>query len=124
MDTGSGSENMNLTKYQSRARSLSLSLFIMDLVLIVSLSGPSHALIDSTKKMCGTSIQSQSHSSGYWSTDEFSTSTPEDQGIDSDKLGEMKDLFVTLLISGLGVMTKRFSAALTTSVSAAPSEVI
>ncbi|MFX0045571.1 MAG: hypothetical protein ACFE8Z_06960, partial [Candidatus Hermodarchaeota archaeon] len=72
---------MSLTKYQSRIRTLSISLFIMELVLVVSLCGLSFALVDSSTQIASaTKVQSQSISTGYWPTSEWSTSTPEDQG--------------------------------------------
>ncbi|MFW9944901.1 MAG: serine hydrolase domain-containing protein, partial [Candidatus Sifarchaeia archaeon] len=83
---------MSPTRYQSRVRTLSLSLFIMELVLVVSLCGLSYAMVDSGAQTASAiSIQSQSLSNGDWPTDEWSTSTPEEQGIDSSKLGEMMD---------------------------------
>lgn len=71
---------------------MSLSLFIMELVVVVSLCGLSYAMVDSGAQTASAiSIQSQSLSNGYWPTDEWLTSTPEEQGIDSSKLGEMMD---------------------------------
>ncbi|MHA2600801.1 MAG: hypothetical protein AM324_001545, partial [Candidatus Thorarchaeota archaeon SMTZ1-83] len=81
-----------MTKHQSRVRTLSLSLFIMELVLVVSLCGISYALVDSDPQVTSASgIQSLSMSTGIWPTDEWSISTPEDQGIDSNRLGDMMD---------------------------------
>ncbi len=96
MDTISGSDSVNLTIHRSRIRTLSISLFVMELVLVVSLCGISYALADSGSSATSVSnIQSQSMPTGNWPTDEWSISTPEEQGIDSDKLGNMMDYIQT-----------------------------
>ena len=64
----------------------------MELVIVVSLCGTSYILVDSDPQVTiASGIQSQSMSNGIWPTDEWSISIPEDQGIDSNRLGDMMD---------------------------------
>ncbi|MFX1415433.1 MAG: serine hydrolase domain-containing protein [Promethearchaeota archaeon] len=71
---------------------MSISLFIMELVFVLSLCGMSYTLIGTGFQNGMPSItESKSISTQSWPTDGWLVSTPEEQGVDSNRLGEMMD---------------------------------
>ncbi len=75
---------MSIMEHNSRIRNLSLLLFIAELVVFSSLCGISYAFADS-----GVPTEDATMSSEYWPTDDWRTSTPAEQGMDTTKLDEM-----------------------------------